>query len=164
MPNSPRPLVVLIGFLDTKLTEHALVHRRLTDLGCDVKVIDISLRGSKADPACLPISVGPESVHDMATRSGRLGTGVGKEMPSRADELDVMIAGATEAVLSYQDDDQLCGVMGFGGSTTTAAVASIMRSLNIGLPKLVVSTMASGDVSVYLGDSDITIMPSIGSC
>jgi uncharacterized protein (UPF0261 family) len=164
MPSSPRPLVVLIGFLDTKLTEHALVYRRLTDLGCDVKVIDISLRGSKAEPACLSISVSPESVRGMARRSGRLGTSVGKEAPPRTEELDVMIAGATEAVLSYQDGDQLCGVMGFGGSTTTAVVASVMRSLNIGLPKLVVSTMASGDVSIYLGDSDITIMPSIGSC
>ncbi|KAF8310748.1 UPF0261-domain-containing protein [Clavulina sp. PMI_390] len=56
----------------------------------------------------------------------------------------------------------LCGVMGLGGSTTSAVVSSIMRDgAAIGLPKLIVSTMASGDVSGYVGDSDITIMPSI---
>lgn len=43
---STRPLVALIGFLDTKLEEHTLVYQRITALGCDVKVIDISIQVS----------------------------------------------------------------------------------------------------------------------
>ena len=73
-----------------------------------------------------------------------------------------MIKGVTNIVLAYQDQGVLHGVMGIGGSTSTAVVSDIMRAINIGLPKLIVSTMASGDVSPYVGDSDITIMPSIG--
>jgi uncharacterized protein (UPF0261 family) len=165
MPNSQeRPLVVLIGFLDTKLEEHALVQGRLTDLGCEVRVIDISVRATSVDPARLPVSVGPEAVREVARRARGLDAGIGKETRTRTDELGIMIAGATEVLLSYQNREELCGIMGLGGSTTTATVTSIMRSLKIGLPKLVVSTMASGDVSGYLGDSDITIMPSIGQC
>ena len=80
----------------------------------------------------------------------------------RYDALQVMIKGVTNIVLAYQDKRALHGVMGVGGSTSTAVVSEIMRALNIGLPKLIVSTMASGNVSTYVGDSDITIMPSIG--
>jgi uncharacterized protein (UPF0261 family) len=99
----------------------------------------------------------------------------------RFDALKVMAKGAISIALSYQDQGLLRGVIGVGGSTSTALVSEIMRALKIGLPKLIVrcvfmdvsawhaqkysapySTMASGDVSGYIGDSDITIMPSIG--
>lgn len=160
MSNSrEQPLVALIGFLDTKLEEHILVQGKLKDLGCDVRMIDVSIRATSVDPARISVSIGPGAVRGVAKG---LGAGIDRGTRTRADELDIMIAGATEVVLSYQGREKLCGIMGLGGSTTTSTVTSVMRCLKIGLPKLVVSTMASGDVSAYVGESDITIMPSIG--
>lgn len=73
-----------------------------------------------------------------------------------------MVSGASRIVKDLYDNGLLHGLIGLGGSTTSAVVANIMREVKIGIPKLIVSTMASGDVSEYIGDTDITIMPSIG--
>lgn len=103
--------------------------------------------------------VTPEEVRAAAKRSQH---DLPIESKDRSNELDIMTAGATELVLSYEKHEKLCGILGLGGSTTTAVVASVMRATKISLPKLIVSTMASGDVPTYVGDTDITIMPSIG--
>lgn len=82
----------------------------------------------------------------------------------RSEMLSIMIKGATKFVLQAEENKHrlLNGILALGGSTSTSVAAEVMRATKIGLPKLIVSTMASGDVSVYVGDSDITIMPSIG--
>lgn len=56
MPGSTRPLVVVLGFLDTKLEEHTLVYHKLSHLGCDVIVVDLSIRVSHQSPMT-PIKV-----------------------------------------------------------------------------------------------------------
>lgn len=53
------------------------------------------------------------------------------------------------------------GILSFGGSGGTSLVTPAMQKLPIGVPKLMVSTMASGDVERYVGTSDILMMPSI---
>ncbi len=57
--------------------------------------------------------------------------------------------------------DDIAGLIGIGGSGGTAIVTAGMRTLAIGVPKLMVSTLASGDTSPYVGVSDIVMMPSI---
>jgi uncharacterized protein (UPF0261 family) len=56
---------------------------------------------------------------------------------------------------------RVLGVIGIGGSGGTALVTAAMRALPVGLPKLMVSTVASGNIASYVGVSDITIMPSV---
>jgi uncharacterized protein (UPF0261 family) len=55
----------------------------------------------------------------------------------------------------------IAGIVGIGGSGGTAIVMAGMRKLPIGLPKIIISTLASGDVAPYVGVSDIILMPSV---
>ena len=57
--------------------------------------------------------------------------------------------------------DDVAGIIGIGGGGGTSIVTAGMRELPLGLPKIMVSTLASGDVSPYVGVSDIVMMPSI---
>ena len=62
---------------------------------------------------------------------------------------------------SPQRRDDIAGIIGIGGGGGTSIVTAGMRELPLGLPKIMVSTLASGDVSPYVGVSDIVMMPSI---
>ncbi|EPQ53787.1 hypothetical protein GLOTRDRAFT_21790, partial [Gloeophyllum trabeum ATCC 11539] len=145
-----KPKVLLIGFLDTKEAEYAFVKDLLEAKGCEVAIIDTSIQTALTKYACYP----PSSVCSVArTTLPHI-----RSIP-RAEALKLMTIGATQIALSY--GEQVHGVLGMGGSTTTALTCSVMRALRVGLPKLCVSTMAGGDVRNYVGDSDICMMPSI---
>lgn len=81
---------------------------------------------------------------------------------SRGDALDLLTEGATQIMLQLLEDAPLRGALGIGGSTSSALACAVMRHLPLGFPKMCVSTMVSGDVSAYVGDTDICLMPSIG--
>jgi len=72
-----------------------------------------------------------------------------------------MCAGASETIKSLYEDGKIDGIIGMGGTGGTTVVTSAMRALPIGMPKVCVSTAASGDVRVYVGTNDITMIPSI---
>jgi len=74
----------------------------------------------------------------------------------------VMAAGAAAILKRRLEAGALDGVIGLGGLQGTAACTSVMRSLPYGVPKVMVSTVASGDTSAYVGISDITMMFSVG--
>lgn len=69
------------------------------------------------------------------------------------------MAQAFECFLKSQSD--VGGLLGIGGSGGTAMITPAMRALPVGLPKLMVSTMASGNVAAYVGSSDVTMMYSV---
>jgi len=79
----------------------------------------------------------------------------------RGYAMEVMTRGAAVVVKRLQEHGQIDGVISMGGGGGTAMGTSAMRSLPVGFPKLMVSTVASGDTSPYVGTSDITLMPSI---
>jgi uncharacterized protein (UPF0261 family) len=82
---------------------------------------------------------------------------------TRAEVLSVLTAGTFDLLRELHGRGGLHAVLAAGGSTTSALACNAMRALPIGLPKLCVSTMASGDVSSYVGDSDIAMMPAVGA-
>ncbi len=77
---------------------------------------------------------------------------------ARADALDVMARGATAIAHRLLGADELHGVVALGGSQGTVAGSRIMSTLPFGLPKLLVSTMASGNTRPYIGTSDIAML------
>ena len=79
----------------------------------------------------------------------------------RGDAMKVMCAGAPVVVKSLYDEGTIDGILGMGGTGGTTVVTSGMRALPVGFPKVCVSTAASGDVAVYVGTNDITMIPSI---
>lgn len=91
----------------------------------------------------------------------------GKELKSvlqrsgRQRAHDLLRSGLVRLVERLYDEGKIDGILSFGGSGDTAAVTSAMRVLPLGVPKVMVSTMTSGNVSTYVDIADITMMPSI---
>lgn len=140
--------VLVAGTLDTKRTELHFVRDILQAQGLRVRMVDLSTSG-KPSGADVP----PHAVAAFHPR-GAAGVFTG--------DRGTAVAGMTEAFVRWigQQTD-IAGIISAGGSGGTALVAPAMRTLPIGLPKVLISTVASGDVSGYVGPSDILMLPSI---
>jgi uncharacterized protein (UPF0261 family) len=79
----------------------------------------------------------------------------------KAAAMKALDQGSPNLVRRLYEQGKFAGIIGMGGSGGSAIIASAMRSLPIGIPKVLVSTVASGDVSFYVRGKDITIIPSI---
>ena len=142
--------VVLLGTLDTKGAEYDFVRRRLRALGCDVVLIDAGVMGSSTISA----DIGPDEV-------AAAGGGDRAALAAAADRgaaMAAMSAGAARIVRRLHDEGRVDGILVVGGSGAASLGAAAMRALPIGLPKLIVSTMAAGDTRPYVGESDIAML------
>jgi uncharacterized protein (UPF0261 family) len=142
--------VVLIGTLDTKGDEYAFVQRLIEAHGCTTLVIDVGVmpaRSSKVDIAADEVAAAGGA--DIETlRSGN----------DRGMAMEVMAKGAAETVRKLYRKGKLDAVLALGGSGGTSIASAAMRALPIGVPKLMVSTVAAGDVTSYVGTSDIMML------
>jgi uncharacterized protein (UPF0261 family) len=149
--------ILLIGTLDTKGQEYAFVRDRIRAAGHDVLVMDIGIT-SDPDPA---LSMTPEvSAVDVA----RAGGGDLAAMRARADRgsaVDIMQQGACALVPQLYTAGRFHAVLGLGGGGGTTMITAAMRTLPVGVPKLMVSTMASGNTAPYVDVKDITLMYSV---
>jgi uncharacterized protein (UPF0261 family) len=147
------PTVVLVGTLDTKGDEYAFLRERLLAAGLDVVLVDV---GTLDPPRTRP-DVGREEVAaaagiDLAALSAAR---------DRGAAVRAMCAAAPVVVRRLFDEGRCAAVLAAGGSGNTAIATAAMRALPIGVPKLMVSTMASGDVAEYVGVSDVVLMPAV---
>jgi uncharacterized protein (UPF0261 family) len=148
------PTVVLVGTLDTKGREYAYLADRIREHGCDVLVVDAGITGE-------PSGVEPRvSRHDVAVAAG---TDVASLVSAgdRGAAIEAMGRGAAEVVAQLHADGLLDGIAGLGGSGGSSLVTFAMRALPVGVPKLMVSTVASGDTRPYVGAVDVTMMYSV---
>src|SRR5262245_46836578 len=145
--------VVLIGTLDTKGTEIAFVRDLLLGAGLSVKVIDAGVLGSPAFTADVP----RERLFEAA--------GVGlDDLYSAADRgkaIEAAAKGAVRIAVELHGRGEVEGVLGMGGSAGTTIGTAAMRALPFGVPKLMVSTLASGQVRPYVGVRDVLMMHSV---
>lgn len=144
--------VVLVGTLDTKGTEYGWLRARVRELGCDVVLVDAGIGEPQIEadvPAARVAEAAGASLEALreAGDRGAAVTRMGEGAAVIAAEL--FAAGRVDAVLAV------------GGSGGSSIAARAVRDLPIGLPKLIVSTMASGDVSPYVGAKDVTITYSV---
>lgn len=140
--------VYIIGTCDTKHTELLYVRALLRAQGIDTCIVDIGIF-----ERTLPSDIGEvvrlrEQRLDVFTNS----TDRGKALALMGTLLENFLV---------EQQEKIAGAIGLGGSGNTAVVTRGMRSLPIGLPKIMVSTVASGDVAPYVGASDICMMPSV---
>jgi uncharacterized protein (UPF0261 family) len=135
--------VVLLGTLDTKGDEYAWLRDRLRAHGADVLVVDTGVR----EPAFAP---------DL-----RVADAAGVEWGDRGAAMEAAGAGAAEVLKRLHSEGRLDGVLAVGGSGGTSVATTAMRALPVGVPKLMVSTMASGDTRPYVGAVDVTMMYSV---
>ena len=144
------PTVVLVGTLDTKGTEYAFLRDRLREAGVDTLLVDV---GTQGPPTCDP-DVPRE---ELAAAGGFDLAG----LTDRGAAVEAMCAAVPGVVRRLFDQGRCQGVLAAGGSGNTAIATAAMRALPVGVPKLVVSTMASGDTSAYVDVSDVTLMPAV---
>jgi uncharacterized protein (UPF0261 family) len=145
--------VHLLATLDTKAVEAAFLRDRLVELGVQVTLIDCGCLGESPVPA----DVSRETVFAAA------GTSLA-DMQSRADRgaaVNAAAAGAAKIVREAFDRGEVAGVIALGGSAGTTIGTAAMRTLPIGVPKLMVSTLASGQVRPWVGDKDICMLNSV---
>jgi uncharacterized protein (UPF0261 family) len=151
------PTVVLVGTLDTKGVECAFLRARLEDAGVRVVVVDVGTQGAPSAPVLRPGDVAREEVAAAA--------GIDLDAISASADRGVAVRAMSEAarivVRRLYDEGRCAGVLSAGGSGNTAIATTAMRALPIGVPKLMVSTMASGDTSDYVRVSDIVLMPAV---
>jgi uncharacterized protein (UPF0261 family) len=145
------PTVLLIGTLDTKGDELAFVRERLLAAGVDVLVADAG-------------TMGPPSGLEPNVTSEELAAEVGADLDSLTDRgaaVATMADAAAVLARRLHADGRIEGVLGAGGSGNTAIATAAMRALPVGVPKLMVSTMAAGDTRDYIGGADVTLMASV---
>ncbi len=139
----------LVGTADTKGEELAYVKAQLAAAGQDVLLVDVGTRA----PAC-PVEV--TSVQVAACHPQ------GAEAVLATDDRGTAVAAMGKAFSAFmQTRSDIAGVMGIGGGGGTSIVTAGMRALPIGVPKLMVSTLASGDVGPYVDVSDIIMMNAV---
>ncbi|MFF9016823.1 Tm-1-like ATP-binding domain-containing protein [Streptomyces sp. NPDC014870] len=146
-------IVVLVGTLDTKGLEYGWLRERLERRGVDVLVVDTGVIGTPLIPADV-------SRAEVARAAGVDLDGLRSE-GDRGAAVTAMARGAAEVVRRLHAEGRLHGVLALGGSGGTSIATRAMRALPLGVPKVMVSSMASGDVAPYVGSADITLMYSV---
>jgi len=145
--------IVMVGALDTKGEEFAYVKALLKKKRLKTIVVDFGVLGEPTfEPDISRSTVAAAGGGDL--ERFRFGDHKDEAMKAMADGLAVIVR-------QLFDSGQLDGIISMGGSGGTSLATRAMRTLPVGVPKLMVSTIGGGDVSAYAGTKDITFMPSI---
>jgi uncharacterized protein (UPF0261 family) len=145
--------VLLIGTLDTKGAETAFVRDRLKAAGVSVAVLDAGVLGPPAFAPDIP----REAVFAAAGADAR----EVKASGDRGRAVTLAALGVAELAVKLHREGTLSGVLGLGGSAGTTIATAAMRALPVGVPKLVVSTLASGQVAPFVGTRDVMMLHSV---
>jgi len=139
--------------MDTKGQEAMFLAECLKSGGVAVKIMDAGIRGE-----CLsPVNVTREEVARAGGKSLPEVQNIGHE----GQALAVMTNGAIQCAQELYRQNQIQGVIGLGGSMGTTLGSGVMRSFAVGLPKVMISTMASRDTRAFVGTKDILMLHSV---
>ncbi|MDJ1434764.1 Tm-1-like ATP-binding domain-containing protein [Halostagnicola sp. A-GB9-2] len=145
--------VVIVGTLDTKGEEIGFARNVIESRGVSVHIVDAGVMGA---PQIEPDTPASEVADAAGTTLEHL-----RDDVNRGEAMETMGEGAVAVVQRLYEDGVLDGVFGLGGSGNTSIGTTAMRSLPVGVPKLMVSTMASGDIEPYVGATDVMMMYSV---
>jgi uncharacterized protein (UPF0261 family) len=147
------PSVHLLATLDTKGAEAAFVRDLLVQCGASCTLIDAGCVGA-------PLVTADVSRDEVFAAAGTTAEAL-REAGDRGAAITAAAAGAAKVVKARHAAGLVAGVLGIGGSAGTTIGTATMRALPIGVPKLMVSTLASGQVRHFVGDNDILMMNSV---
>lgn len=148
-----KPKVLMVVTLDTKAQEARFVRETLEAQGVDVIHLDPSIR-STVDPE---VEIPPEVVAAAAGKTLQEVRDLKHEGKCQA----VMIEGAVKCALQAHAKTPVSGIIGVGGSMGTALGTVVMQAFPYGMPKVMVSTMASGFTRPFVGAKDIAMFNSV---
>ncbi len=145
--------VLLIGTLDTKGVEIQFLRDLLIQAGVTTTVMDAGVLGPPRFPPDIPreeVFAAAGTSLDAVQRAG-----------DRGQAIDLAARGAGRLALDLAARGKLAGILGLGGSAGTTIGTAAMRAVPFGIPKLMVSTLASGQVRPYVGVRDIAMLHSV---
>jgi len=145
----PNPTIYAIATMDTKGEEIDFIAARIRAAGARALTVDV---GTK-DPATTRPDIPRETVASHSTNV------LGKS--DRGQAVAAMADALTAFLRAEHAAGKISGVIGVGGSGGTALIAPALRALPVGLPKVLVSTVASGNVAPYVGATDIAMIYSV---
>ncbi len=147
-------IICLIGAFDTKGAEYDFLRQRIIARGHKVLAVNTGVLGTTE---LFPVDV--EGGEVASAGGGQIAAL--RVRKDRGEAIKVMCAGAAAIAKRLHDEGRFDGIIGMGGTGGTTVVTSAMKALPVGIPKVCVSTAASGDVEIYVGTKDITMIPSI---
>ena len=153
-----KPVVCLAGTLDTKGSEYAYVKDALEKAGVDVLMVDCGVLGKPYFPPDIPSS-------EVASRAGidldDFSSGVEGGAAGRNTAITKMSEGLRLVLHDLHSQGKIDAVIGLGGTGGTDLLSGALKNLDIGFPKLIVSTMASNNTRPYVGHSDMIMMNAV---
>lgn len=145
--------IVLVGALDTKGPDYAFVKAEIERRGHRALVVDTSVTGEPglaADVSAAEVAeAGGSSLEELRAKA------------DRGLAMEVMTRGVAAVARRLYDEGRLDGILALGGSAGAAMGTSAMRALPLGIPKVMVTTVASGDTKPYVGTRDVVMFPSV---
>src|SRR3954452_4345661 len=142
------PVVLVAGTLDTKGEELRFIRDVIAGQGLRTRLVDVSTSGK--------LSTCDVSAQEIALNHGRGGSSV------FGSDRGASVTAMADAFANWlRRQGNVAGIISAGGSGGASLVAPAMRTLPVGVPKLIISSVASGDVGPYVGPADITMMYSV---
>ena len=146
-------IIAVIGALDTKGEEFLFVKNEIEKRGHSALVINV---GIVKNPG-----FDPDVPADQVAEAGGASLATLKERSDRGLAIATMSKGIAKVIGDLHGSDRIQAVISMGGSAGTEIGTSAMRALPLGVPKVMVSTLASGDTKPYVGTRDIVMVPSV---
>jgi len=145
--------IAVIGALDTKGPEFAFVKAEIERRGHRALVVNTAVVGAP--------TFEPDISAERVAEAGGASLAALRAQADRGAAMEVMTRGVARVVKDLYDAGKIDGVLGLGGSAGTIIGTSAMRALPVGVPKVMVSTLASGDVKPYVGTKDVVMIHSV---
>ncbi len=145
--------IAILGTMDTKGEEHGFVAEQIRQRGHRVLVIDVGVLEAPKLPPDIP--------RQTVAQAAGVDLGALLAKRDRGEAVAAMSTGAPLVLAKLVAANQVDGVISLGGGGGTAIGTAAMRALPIGFPKVMVSTLASGNTAQYVGVKDIVMFPSI---
>jgi uncharacterized protein (UPF0261 family) len=145
--------VYLLATLDTKGREAAFVREQLAARGVETLIVDTGCLGEP--------TIAADVVRDEVFRAAGVSLGDLRRRNDRGEAVTQAARGAAKLIADLHAQGKVSGVLSLGGSAGTTIGTAAMRALPLGVPKLMVSTLASGQVRHYVGDKDVLMLNSV---
>jgi uncharacterized protein (UPF0261 family) len=145
--------IAVIGALDTKGAEFAFLKGEIERRGHDALVINTGVMGDAFFT--------PEIAAEQVAEAGGTTLAALRQQADRGAAMAAMTQGIAVLVKRLYEQKKIDGVLAMGGSAGTVIGTAAMRALPLGVPKVMVSTLASGDVAAYVGEKDILMFHSV---
>ena len=149
----PGKTIAILATLDTKGEEAQYLRNQIESQGDTALIVDTGVVGQPAAKA--------DVTREEVAEAGGTPLANLLEKPSREEAAPVMADGATSIVTKLADEGKVQGIVAMGGTQGTTLATRVMRALPYGFPKVMVSTMASGNVAPWVDIKDVTMMFSV---